>query len=215
MNKVNYDTLLEDTISKIKAANTRPSLLLHACCAPCSSAVLERIAKYFKIDIFYYNPNITPKREVDKRIEEVEKLLKLEPGTEGIRLIPGKYDPESFEAIAKGREMIPEGGERCYDCYELRLRETAVYAKEHNYDYFSTTLSISPYKRSQWLNEIGGKLAEEFDVPYLYSDFKKKNGYRRSIELSEEYGLYRQNYCGCKYSLADRERKIKEKGDGN
>ncbi len=215
MNKVNYDTLLEDTISKIKAANTRPSLLLHACCAPCSSAVLERIAKYFKIDIFYYNPNITPKREVDKRIEEVEKLLKLEPGTEGIRLIPGKYDPESFEAIAKGREMIPEGGERCYDCYELRLRETAVYAKEHNYDYFSTTLSISPYKRSQWLNEIGGKLAEEFDVPYLYSDFKKKNGYRRSIELSEEYGLYRQNYCGCKYSLAERERKIKEKGDGN
>ena len=211
----NYDTLLEDTISKIKAANTRPSLLLHACCAPCSSAVLERIAKYFKIDIFYYNPNITPKREVDKRIEEVEKLLKLEPGTEGIRLIPGKYDPESFEAIAKGREMIPEGGERCYDCYELRLRETAVYAKEHNYDYFSTTLSISPYKRSQWLNEIGGKLAEEFDVPYLYSDFKKKNGYRRSIELSEEYGLYRQNYCGCKYSLAERERKIKEKGDGN
>ena len=115
MNKVNYDTLLEDTISKIKAANTRPSLLLHACCAPCSSAVLERIAKYFKIDIFYYNPNITPKREVDKRIEEVEKLLKLEPGTEGIRLIPGKYDPESFEAIAKGREMIPEGGERCYE----------------------------------------------------------------------------------------------------
>ncbi len=215
MNKANYDTLLEDTISKIKAANTRPSLLLHACCAPCSSAVLERIAKYFKIDIFYYNPNITPKREVDKRIEEVEKLLKLEPGTEGIRLIPGKYDPESFEAIAKGREMIPEGGERCYDCYELRLRETAVYAKEHNYDYFSTTLSISPYKRSQWLNEIGGKLAEEFDVPYLYSDFKKKNGYRRSIELSEEYGLYRQNYCGCKYSLAERERKIKEKGDGN
>ncbi|MDY6325536.1 MAG: epoxyqueuosine reductase QueH [Catonella sp.] len=215
MNKVNYDTLLEDTISKIKAANTRPSLLLHACCAPCSSAVLERIAKYFKIDIFYYNPNITPKREVDKRIEEVEKLLKLEPGTEGIRLIPGKYDPESFEATAKGREMIPEGGERCYDCYELRLRETAVYAKEHNYDYFSTTLSISPYKRSQWLNEIGGKLAEEFDVPYLYSDFKKKNGYRRSIELSEEYGLYRQNYCGCKYSLAERERKIKEKGDGN
>ena len=214
MNKINYDKLMEDEIAIIKKEGRKPSLLLHGCCAPCSSAVLERIAEYFNISIFYYNPNITPKTEYDARVEEVKKLIKLEPCAVGTGLIEGKYNPESFAAIAKGRELMPEGGERCYDCYELRLRESAKTAKEKGFDYFTTTLSISPYKHSSWLNEIGGKLAEEFGVKYLFSDFKKKNGYHRSVELSEEYGLYRQDYCGCFCSKAERNRKIAEREKG-
>lgn len=211
LNNINYDRIMDEEIKKIVAEGRKPSLLLHACCAPCSSAVLERVADYFNVYIFYYNPNITPKSEYDARVNEVKKLLKLEPCAVSTKLIEGKYDPERFLSIAKGREEMPEGGERCYDCYELRLRESAKKAAECGFEYFSTTLSISPYKHSSWLNEIGGRAAEEYGVRYLFSDFKKKNGYRRSIELSEEYGLYRQNYCGCYCSKAERERKLTEK----
>lgn len=177
-----------------------PTLLLHACCAPCSSYVLEYLSQYFKITLFYYNPNISPEEEYRKRIGEVRRLLAELPVKYPVSLLEGKYDPQRFFETAKGRENEPEGGARCALCYELRLREAAREAKERGFDWFTTTLSVSPYKHAQTLNGIGAVLEQEYGVRYLYSDFKKRGGYQRSIELSHIYGLYRQNYCGCVFS---------------
>ena len=178
-------------------------LLLHACCAPCSSAVLERIGNYFKVTIFYYNPNITNEDEYRKRIDEIKRFISSFKTKYPISLEEGNYDPNEFFDIAKGLEKEPERGKRCYLCYKLRLNETAKIAEKLGFDYFCTTLTLSPHKNSNWINEIGEELNNKYNSTYLYSDFKKKNGYKRSIELSSEYNLYRQNYCGCIYSIRD------------
>ena len=181
-----------------------PTLLLHSCCAPCSSYVMEYLSKYFSITVLYYNPNIYPPEEFDHRAAEEKRLIdeynKNENIINKIDLIVSDYDPGEFYEIAKGYEDEPETGKRCLRCYRLRLEKTAAIAKEKGFDYFTTTLSISPLKNADALNSIGEALAAEYGVKYLPSDFKKKNGYKRSIELSREYDLYRQNYCGCEYS---------------
>ena len=186
----NYQKEMEKVIGCLEEEEKVPKLLLHSCCAPCSSYVLEYLSQYFEITVFYYNPNIFPEEEFYKRIREQERL---------IREMHAKY-----YAMAKGLEQVPEGGERCFKCYELRLREAAKVAAAGGFDYFTTTLSISPLKNAAKLNEIGERLAAEYQVAYLPSDFKKKNGYKRSTELSREYGLYRQDYCGCIFSKKER-----------
>ncbi len=200
--KQNYQIILDKTLNEIVSSGIKPTLLLHACCAPCSSYVLEYLNEYFDITVFFYNPNITDSAEYNKRAAEIKRLINELPHKNEIKLLYGKYDPESFLLISKGLEALPEGGERCFKCYRLRLSEAAVAAKKGGFDFFTTTLSISPHKNAQALNEIGAKLADEFGVRYLFSDFKKKNGYKRSCELSAEYNLYRQNYCGCIFSKA-------------
>jgi len=207
---MNYQIEMEKIIDNEKGKI--PKLLLHACCAPCSSAVIESISNYFDITILYYNPNIYPQEEFKKRFNELDRLIHEEPHKNNISLVEGRYNYDEFLNISKGLEDVPEGGERCFKCYRLRLEESAKYAKENNFDYFGTTLSISPYKNSQKLNEIGKELSEKYGIKYLYSDFKKKNGYKRSIELSKEYNLYRQDYCGCTYSKEERRRKVEERG---
>ena len=197
---MNYDLEMEKQMSNLKEGDT---LLLHACCAPCSTACLERLANFFKITIFYYNPNITDENEYKKRIEEIKKLLSLINPKYKVELLEGNYNPKVFLDMAKGLEMEPERGKRCYKCYLLRLNETAKIADKLGFDYFCTTLTLSPHKNSNWINEIGDNLNNKYNSTYLYSDFKKKNGYKRSIELSDEYNLYRQNYCGCVYSIRD------------
>lgn len=197
------------------------SLLLHSCCAPCSSYVMEYLREYFDLTVFYYNPNITEEREYRKRVGEQKRLIaeynrQVEGGCfEGmhstgaarkIKIVEGDYRPECFFEVAKGLEKCPEGGERCLKCYRLRLEKTAELAGELGVDYFTTTLTISPLKNAQKLNEIGEELALKYGVPFLPSDFKKKDGYKRSVELSGQFGLYRQDYCGCVYSKAERER---------
>lgn len=204
---VNYYELFLKELEQNKKEKKKKKLLLHACCAPCSSAVLELLNAYFDITIFYYNPNISPKEEYEKRIEEEKKLLNTYPFERSVRLMVTPYDTRPFFQIAKGLEEEKERGKRCYLCYQLRLEETVKKAKEENFDYFATTLSISPYKNSDWLNEIGESLSKKYGVKYLYADFKKRNGYKRSIELSKEYGLYRQDYCGCIYSKIERDRR--------
>ena len=199
---MNYNLECEKILSNINLEH-KPSLLLHSCCAPCSSAVLERISKYFKITILFYNPNITDYEEYLKRKEELKRLIK-EVGYD-IKVMDCDYDKEKFISMALGLEDKKEGDIRCYKCYKLRLEKTALVAKENNFDYFTTTLSISPYKNSKWLNEIGKELSAKYKVNYLHADFKKKNGYKRSIELSNIYHLYRQDYCGCIYSKVERE----------
>lgn len=186
-------------------------LLLHACCAPCSSYVLEYMENKYDITVFYYNPNITEAAEYGKRISEITRFINEAPFAKNVKLIEGKYEPELFFEISKGLEKEPERGKRCYKCYELRMDETARYAKENGFDIFTTTLSISPHKNAEWLNEIGIRLSEKYGVDYLYSNFKKNNGYSRSIELSREYNLYRQNYCGCVFSREESLRREKEK----
>lgn len=205
-NNVNFQQKLDEKLVEITSGQETPNLLLHACCAPCSSYVLEYLAKYFRITVFFYNPNISPQEEFDKRVLELERFIKEFPVEHPVQLEVGEYHPEVFLNMAKGLEQEPEGGSRCYRCYEQRLEETAKKCREEGYDYFTTTLSISPYKNAQWLNEIGERMADRYGIAYLVSDFKKKNGYRRSIELSQEYQLYRQDYCGCTYSKAERER---------
>lgn len=200
MQNRNYQKELEKKIEMQQREGVTPSLLLHSCCAPCSSYVLEYLAPYFKIYDFYYNPNISPKQEYEERREELKRLIEEMGLSASVIFLEGDYHPEEFFAMAKGLEDLPEGGERCFRCYELRLREAAVKAKELRLDYFATTLTISPLKNAQKLNEIGERLAEEYGVAYLPSDFKKKNGYKRSVELSAQYELYRQNYCGCVFS---------------
>ena len=199
MQKVNYQKLFEETLNQIKDSGKKPTLLLHACCAPCSSAVLEILKDFFDITIFFYNPNISPESEFEYRLEELKRLL-FEMGLSNIEIISPEYKSEDFEKIAKGFEKEAEGGPRCKLCYDLRLRATANAAKSGSFDFFTTTLTVSPYKNAEALNEIGGKLADEFGIKYLYSDFKKKEGYKRSCELSRIYNLYRQDYCGCIYS---------------
>lgn len=199
MSKRNYQRELEQLISGIEPGHV-PSLLLHACCAPCSSYCLEYLSQYFSITVLFYNPNISPAAEYQKRVDEIKRLISELPAKNKISLIEGRYLPEEFYTSVKGLENEPEGGKRCHVCYELRLHEAAVVAKELGYDYFTTTLSISPLKDADKLNEIGKKLSDEYAISYLYSDFKKKNGYKRSIELSKEYKLYRQNFCGCVFS---------------
>ncbi len=221
MNSRNYQKELDKIIDNLCARSIEgqgspgkepvPRLFLHSCCAPCSSYVLAYLRMYFRITVFYYNPNITEEDEYRKRVAEQKRLIaaynekteKRQSAGYRIEVLEGDYEPQRFYEIARGLEQCPEGGERCFACYALRLRETAGRAKAGNYDYFTTTLSISPLKNAAKLNEIGEKLAAEYGVAWLPSDFKKRDGYKRSIELSKEYGLYRQDYCGCVYSRRD------------
>ena len=202
MNKRNYQKELDSVISKVSGNDRRPRLLLHVCCAPCSSYVQEYLLSCFDISLLFYNPNMDTSEEYDHRAEELKRLVN-DAGFSSDVIIC-EYDPESFDLIAKGHESEPEGGARCPRCYELRMRKAAEYASLNGFDYFTTTLSISPYKNAEWINEIGEKLEKEYGVKHLPSDFKKRNGYKRSIELSNEYGLYRQDYCGCRYSRRDK-----------
>lgn len=205
--KLNYQLELDKVLDSIDK-NQKPSLLLHSCCAPCSSYVLEYLSSYFNITILYYNPNIDEEDEFNKRVKELEKLIKLM--NLSIKVINNGHRHEDFKEISSGLEDEPEGGKRCFKCYRLRLLESVLYAKENNFDYFYTTLSISPFKNASKLNEIGFELEKEYGVKYLISDFKKRNGYKRSIELSHIYNLYRQDYCGCIYSKIERDKKKKE-----
>ena len=203
MVKVNYQKQLDKIIDEIQNNSKTPTLLLHSCCAPCSSYVLEYLSQYFKLTVFYYNPNISPKEEYIKRVEEQKRLISQLPVKNPVDFIEGDYEPQDFYDIAKGLEQVPEGGERCFNCYKLRLEKTAKLAYDLNMDYFTTTLSISPYKNALKLNEIAEELSEIYSVKNLPSDFKKKEGYKRSIQLSKEYDLYRQDYCGCIFSKRD------------
>ena len=202
--KENYQLKMEEIIHSINSDKV-PKLLLQACCAPCSSYVIELLSNYFQITILYYNPNIYPFSEYEKRLGEVRKLIKLLKGKNPINIMEVDYDSASFDSISKDLENEKEGGTRCHKCYYLRMEKTAKLAKEYNYDFFTTTLSISPYKNAQVLNRIGEVLEEKYHVRYLYADFKKKDGYKRSIELSKQFNLYRQEYCGCKYSIPKKE----------
>ncbi len=201
--KQNYQHQTENIISQHQSAGETPTLLLHSCCAPCSSYVLEYLSESFKITVFYYNPNIYPDEEYFHRVREQQEFIKKFPAKNPISFIEGEFDKHRFYETVKGMENMREGGERCFACYELRLREAAECAKEQGMNYFCTTLSISPLKNAKKLNEIGQRLAEEYGVRYLPSDFKKKNGYKRSVEISREYGMYRQDYCGCVFSMRD------------
>ena len=207
----NYQLKLNRELERISATERRPRLLLHVCCAPCSSYVMEYLSQYFDITACFYNPNISPKSEYDYRAQELVRLTDAMPLPYPVSCKIMEYDPSSFLAIAKGLEYEPEGGARCTACYRLRLTETAKIAAAEGYDYFTTTLSISPLKDAVRLNTIGGELAQEYGVPYLFSDFKKREGYKRSIQLSAEYDLYRQDYCGCAYSKAESERRKQSK----
>lgn len=208
---MNYQKELEHLIERLQKEKKVPKLLLHSCCAPCSSYVLEYLSDYFEITVFYYNPNIFPENEYTKRILEQQTLISELKCKYPVSFLAGKYDRDRFFQITKGLEHLREGGERCFKCYELRLEEAAKIAKKAGFDYYTTTLSISPLKNADKLNEIGMKLEKKYKVAYLQADFKKKNGYKRSIELSNEYGLYRQDYCGCEFSYRDRQKQKENK----
>ncbi|MCD7855291.1 MAG: epoxyqueuosine reductase QueH [Clostridiales bacterium] len=207
MNKVNYqkkiDLIIEENLNKGRL----PSLFLHACCAPCSSYCLEYLSRFFDITVFYYNPNIFPEEEYEKRAGEIKRFINEFPAENKIKLILGDYKPKVFFEAAKGFETVPEGGERCFRCFRLRLSKAAEKAAKLGYEYLTTTLTISPLKNAEKLNEIGEECAENYGIKWLPSDFKKKNGYKRSIELSREYNLYRQNFCGCVYSKRESEQR--------
>ena len=196
---MNYQKELELILDKISTFNYVPKLLLHACCAPCSSYCIEYLSEYFDITIYYYNPNIYPDLEYNRRLNELKNFINEIPHKNKLELIECNYNS------IKGLEQLGERSQRCFNCYKLRMEEVAKYANINHYDYFTTTLSISPYKNSEWINEIGKHLENEYNIKYLYSDFKKKNGYKRSIELSKIYNLYRQDYCGCIYSKVERD----------
>lgn len=200
MMKENYQRTLDQELVCIRKSEHTPRLLLHACCAPCSSYVLEYLSGYMDITLYYYNPNISPESEYRFRENELKRLIGEMPLSRPVGWLKAGYDPAAFTCIAQGLEEQPEGGSRCEKCYRLRLEETARQAKAGGFDYFTTTLSISPYKNADKLNAIGRGLAEQYGVPYLVSDFKKRDGYKRSCALSAEYQLYRQNYCGCVFS---------------
>ncbi len=205
MAKTNYGRILDDKLTELKNSGIKPTLLLHACCAPCSSHTLLYLCDFFRITLYFFNPNIAPESEYIYRREELKRLVS-ELGLD-VDIIDEDYDSAPFYALAKGYEDLPERGERCRRCIEYRLRKTAERAKMLNSDYFTTTLTISPHKDCEFINQCGGKLSEEFGISYLFSDFKKHDGYKHSIELSKEYNLYRQDYCGCVYS-----RRAKENG---
>ena len=200
--KINYQLRLDETLRELTEKQLRPRLLLHACCAPCSSYVLEYPTRYFDITVFYYNPNISPENEYRHRVEEIKRLIN--EMCPSVHFIEGRYEPERFYEMSKGLEQEPERGKRCLKCYRMRLEQSASEAAKGSFDYFTTTLSISPQKDSAVLNRIGKEVSDEYGVPYLFSDFKKRGGYKRSIELSARFSLYRQNYCGCVFSKAAR-----------
>lgn len=208
--KINYQIELDKIISEIEQIEETPTLLLHSCCGPCSSYVLEYLSKYFEITVFYYNPNIYPSQEYWYRVEEQKKIIELTDAKNPIRMIEGKYEVEKFYKMAEGMEHLPEGGERCHKCYEMRLSEAAKLASSNHFDYFTTTLTISPHKNSQVLNRIAQKVGQEYGVTPLPSDFKKKGGYKRSCEITEQYGMYRQDYCGCEFSMERLKKKESE-----
>lgn len=201
MNVVNYQKEMEREIQSITAEVRVPTLMLHSCCAPCSTHCIEQLAQYFQVTVFYYNPNIYPPEEYEKRAKEQQQFLTRFPTARPVRFLEGEYDPAVFYETVRGYEKEKEGGERCFRCYALRLGETAKRAAEGDFEYFTTTLTISPLKNAAKLNEIGQEMGERYGVKFLPSDFKKKNGYKRSTELSREYDMYRQNYCGCVFSI--------------
>lgn len=211
MKSENFDKLLEELIQKNKEKAIVPTLLLHSCCAPCSSYVLEYLSKYFKITVFYYNPNISPEDEYLKRKEEQTRLIQEMKTVYPVQILDCDYDNSLYEEAIQGLENEPERGSRCTICFRMRLEKTAQVASREHFDYFGTTLTVSPYKNAKLLNEMGRQMENTYSVKFLFSDFKKKNGYKRSIELSQEYHLYRQDYCGCKYSKLERERLLLEK----
>lgn len=199
----NYQKMLEELIRKNREKQIVPSLVLHSCCAPCSSYCLEYLSSCFHITVFYYNPNIYPKEEYEKRVREQERFIAKLPVNNPVSFFAGEYDTDRFYQTVKGLEKMPEGGERCRQCYKLRLSETAKFAACRGADYFTTTLSISPHKNAQAINEIGVTIGTEYGMSWLFSDFKKKDGFKRSTELSNQYGMYRQDYCGCIFSMRD------------
>lgn len=209
----NFQKELEAIIEQNRKNGIVPSLLLHSCCAPCSSYCLEYLSRYFKITVLYYNPNLFPAGEYERRVSEQKKLVSALPAKYPVTLVEMKGEPEEFYSAVKGLEHIREGGERCFACFRLRLERAARYAKENGFDFFTTTLTISPLKNAQKLNEIGEAAGVKFGVRHLPSDFKKKDGYKRSVELSKVYGLYRQDYCGCVFSKREREETEKAKGE--
>ncbi len=204
----NYKRIMDAEIEKIKASGCRPRLLLHACCAPCSSAVLQELSETFDITLFFYNPNISPREEFDFRLDELKRLIGC-MGLAEIEIIAPTYDNSEFENVVTGMENLPEGGARCKKCFWLRLEKSVSFAKENGFDYVTTTLSISPHKNAGWLNEIGLELSKKYGTKYLCSDFKKGEGYKRSCKLSAQYNLYRQNFCGCIYSKKEAEKRAK------
>lgn len=205
MQKVNYGKILDDTLDVLEKSGEKPSLLLHACCAPCSSHTLEFLEKYFNITLYFCNPNISPESEFIYRLDELKRLVR-EMGL-NTNIIEEKYNPEVFYSLAKGLENLPERGERCQKCISYRLRMAGQKARQLNCDYFTTTLTISPHKDCTFINECGAEISGECGVEYLFSDFKKHDGYKHSIELSKQYNLYRQNYCGCIYSKINSEKR--------
>lgn len=207
----NYAKELEQLIQKLQQEGKVPRLLLHACCAPCSSAVLEYLSQYFAITLLYYNPNIAPLEEYQKREAELRRLVSQMKFTHPVALLPCQYDGQAFVQAARGLEGEPEGGKRCEVCFRLRLRYAAQEAARLRFDYYTTTLSISPMKNAPLLNQLGEEIGREFGVAHLPSDFKKKDGYKRSVQLSKEYDLYRQDYCGCAFSKAQRQREKEER----
>ena len=206
--KINYQNKMEEIIKVNHSGGKTPSLLLHCCCGPCSSYVLDYLSEFFSITVLYYNPNIYPEKEYYFREEEQEKLIAKMEVKNHISFMRARFDPQEYYRAIKGHEKDREGGERCHICYELRLMETARIAKEEGFDFFTTTLSISPHKNSQVLNKLGGKVGEEVGVAYLYSDFKKKNGFKKSVDLTCKYDMYRQDYCGCVFSLNEAKERI-------
>lgn len=209
MNKINYQKKLDEIIAKNQSDNKFPTLLLHACCAPCSSYCLEYLSQYFNVIVYYFNPNISVKEEYEYRLNEEKRLISLMEFKNPVKIIEGVYNPKEFFDSVKGLEKEPEGGKRCIECFKLRLEASAKIAKEIGADYFATTLTISPLKNAEALNEIGAQFAEKYSVNWLYSDFKKREGYKRSIQLSKQYDLYRQDYCGCIFSRINENNNLK------
>lgn len=205
MNAINYQKVMEELIRENCREGRVPKLLLHSCCAPCSSYCISCLAEHFDVTVFYYNPNIYPPEEYRMRAQEQRRFIEQYPTKYPVSYVEAPYETGLFYKMAEGMEDLPEGGARCFACYEMRLRKSAEYAVTHGFDFFTTTLSISPLKNAQKLNEIGEELCRETKVAWLPSDFKKKNGYKRSTELSKEYGMYRQDYCGCVFSMRERE----------
>lgn len=203
--KQNYQKILDSELERISQSGKIPTLLLHSCCAPCSSYVLEYLTEYFNIILYYYNPNISPESEYRYRLSELERLISEIPLKNRVEITPAEYNPDIFCKLAEGLEDLPERGLRCQKCIFQRLEKTAEKACELGADYFTTTLTISPYKDSEYINKAGEELQKQYDIKYLFSDFKKRNGYKRSIQLSTEYNLYRQNFCGCIYSKINSE----------
>ena len=211
MNQINYQKRMEEEIAKVRQNEAVPKLLLHSCCGPCSTYCIQTLSEYFSVTVYYFNPNIYPPKEYACRAAEQKRFIEQFPVKHPVSFVEGPFEPKEFYDYIRGYEKEPEGGERCFLCYRLRLEKTAEYAKQNQFDYFTTTLSISPLKNAAKLNEIGGELAVKYDILYLFSDFKKKEGYKKSTEISREYGMYRQYYCGCVFSKEQRDREIAQK----